>query len=70
MVRRLTSGTKGTLTEAAMSEERTIEGHEQGPGGEDDEPGSPSGAVFITTVLAAVILLAWFGVYVLNLVRG
>lgn len=34
------------------------------------EKSTPSGAVLVTTFLALVILVFWFGVYVLNLVRG
>lgn len=31
---------------------------------------TPRGAVLVTTFLALVILVFWFGMYVLNLVRG
>lgn len=30
----------------------------------------PSGAVLVTTFLALVILLSWFGMFTLNLIRG
>jgi len=38
----------------------------------DEQPGgdSPSGAVAITLFLAATILVLWFGMYVLNVVRS
>jgi hypothetical protein len=38
-----------------------------------DEPGvdeTPSGAIAITLFLAATIIVVWFGMFVLNLVRG
>lgn len=35
-----------------------------------EAPGSPSGAVLITTFLVGVILVLWFGTYFLNIARG
>lgn len=38
-----------------------------------DEPGvedNPTGAIAITLFLAATIVVVWFGMYVLNIIRG
>lgn len=38
--------------------------------GRPEEDYTPRGAIFVTTFLAMVILLGWFGVYLLNILRG
>lgn len=40
------------------------------PEEEEDLDATPYGAVFVTTVVAVVILALWFGMYALNLVRS
>lgn len=37
---------------------------------EHDSEGLPSGAVAITAMLAVIILIFWFGIYVMDLVRS
>ena len=36
----------------------------------DTDASAPTGAIFVTTFLTVVILVFWFGVYILNVVRG
>lgn len=37
---------------------------------EETSSEAPSGAIFVTTFLTVVILVFWFGTYILSLVRG
>jgi hypothetical protein len=40
--------------------------HEQ----QDARDNAPIGAVVITSILAIIILVLWFGMYILNITRG
>lgn len=37
---------------------------------EESDEATPMGAIVITTILAVMILLFWFGMYILNLSRS
>lgn len=37
---------------------------------DDEADGLPSGAIAITALLAVIILVLWFGIYVIDLVRS
>jgi Cytochrome c oxidase subunit IIa family len=48
-----------------MDETRDLKHEEQA-----DKDDAPVGAVVITSILAIVILVLWFGIYILNIARS
>lgn len=44
--------------------------HDENETLEDDEQGTPKGAIGVTLFLAATILVLWFGMFALNAVRN